>query len=248
MEVTNPFETEEEASRYEKYRPQYHYIPLNKVREFVGKDFGYSLDVACGTGHSTIALSKISKEVVGCDLSETMLSEARKNTDIEFIQSCAETLPFAENTFDFLNISMGFHWVEQSRFLSEAERVLNNGFLSVDNYGFLGQISEDSEKQKMHFEFFEKYLPPASRRSGYPSEELIGSTHFNLMKEIQYDHLVELDETQFVNLIMTWSNFQVQEKARQAQTLSKMEEVYGKIFEGEKLTLKFGGKTLLYGM
>ena len=77
-EVINPFEAENQAARYDRCRPQYHHIPFNWIRERVGYKFSSSLDVACGTGHSTVALATISDKVVGCDLSEEMLSLAHK--------------------------------------------------------------------------------------------------------------------------------------------------------------------------
>ena len=77
MEVKNPFEVENEAARYERYRPRYHHISFEKIQKTVGKKFSSALDVACGTGHSTTALSIISEKAVGCDLSESMLYEAR---------------------------------------------------------------------------------------------------------------------------------------------------------------------------
>ncbi|MDC1175420.1 hypothetical protein OAT67_08480 [Bacteriovoracaceae bacterium] len=62
MKVTNPFKLEVEAKRYHEYRPQYHSIPYKLVNDFVGKRYSKSLDVACGTGHSTMALSKYSEK------------------------------------------------------------------------------------------------------------------------------------------------------------------------------------------
>ena len=247
MQITNPFKIESEAVRYQKYRPQYHHIPFNIIRNYVGKDFESSLDVACGTGHSTFALAGLSQKTVGCDLSEAMLNEARKNFEIEFLQAGAEDLPFENSNFDLLNISMGFHWVEQGKFLKEAKRVLKkNGYLSIDNYGFLGQISQDAARQKRHYDFFEEYLTSASKRSGYPTQELIQSVGFELVKEIKYDHQISLSSHEFVNLIMTWSNFQILEGSQRSLTARKMKEVYDEIFNDKKLELEFGGKTLLY--
>ncbi len=90
MQVTNPFNIRSEAERYNKYRPMYHAIPFQMVRDFLGHDFNAALDVACGTGHSTLALAKFSKSTVGCDVSESMLAEAPQAPDIEFVQAKAE--------------------------------------------------------------------------------------------------------------------------------------------------------------
>lgn len=247
MEVKNPFEVKSEATRYENYRPKYHHIPFEQIGKIVGKTFSSSLDVACGTGHSTIALSKFSEKIVGCDLSETMLSEARKYKGIEFVQANANNLPFDNCSFDFVNISMGFHWVDQEKFISEVKRVLlPQGYFNVDSYGFMGKISVDPEKQQLHFDLFETHLPPASRKRGYPAEDMVNSFGFELVKEIKYDHKVSLNADEFTNLIMTWSNFQILEPAQQKITAQKMREVYVRIFEDGTLPLDFGGKAMLY--
>lgn len=247
MTVINPFEIEGEASRYHTFRPRYHHIPLGLVREYIGRDFDTSLDVACGTGHSTQALSKISKKTFGCDLSESMLKEARESLECEFLLSPAEKLPFSDKTFDFVTTSMGFHWFEQEKFLGEAKRVLKQeGYIAIDNYGYRGKISDDPIKQKADQELFKNYLPPASRRPGYPTEELMKATGLHFVNEFSYNHKVNLNSHEFANLIMTWSNFQVLAEETKSATAQKMKETYDMIFEGQSLDLDFGGKIILY--
>lgn len=246
MEVKNPFENKDEASRYQSFRPMYHHLPFKEVENFLGKKPEKALDVACGTGHSTFALSKISKSVIGCDLSKTMLEEARKNYKMEFLQSSAEELPFEDKSFDLINISMGFHWLEQERFLLEAKRLLKEkGILCVDSYGFSGVISKNEAEQEAHNNLFKTYLPAASRRDGYPTAELLKKTNLNQVKEILYSHELELSQSEFINLIKTWSNFQIKSDEEKEVTSKKMEEVYSKIFKGSSLKLGFRGKTLL---
>jgi ubiquinone/menaquinone biosynthesis C-methylase UbiE len=246
MEVKNPFENKDEASRYQSYRPMYHHLPFQRIKEYFDTEISCALDVACGTGHSTFALSKIAQKVIGCDLSSSMLAEARKNYDLEFIQSPGEKLPFEEASFDLMNISMGFHWLEQEKFLNEAKRLLRpNGYLNIDSYGFSGLISKIDSEQEAHNALFDEYLPAASRREGYPTSELLKKTDLSLAKEILYEHEIEMSQDQFINLIKTWSNFQIKDIDNQKITSEKMEEVYSKIFRGGKLGLGFRGKSLL---
>ncbi|MGE3756937.1 MAG: hypothetical protein AB7H97_04235 [Pseudobdellovibrionaceae bacterium] len=53
--VENPFTEPKEAERYNLYRPVYHHLPFQYVSSYLGRRLGKSLDVACGTGHSTQA-------------------------------------------------------------------------------------------------------------------------------------------------------------------------------------------------
>ncbi|HTH96399.1 MAG TPA: class I SAM-dependent methyltransferase [Stellaceae bacterium] len=67
------------------------------------------LDVAIGTGLiacSAIDIVGSSGMVIGLDLSEAMLAEARRKLDIPLIQGIAETLPLADASVDF--ITMGY--------------------------------------------------------------------------------------------------------------------------------------------
>ncbi len=247
MEVTNPFIIKNETSRYDLYRPKYHYLPFEQINKFIGNKFTSSLDVACGTGHSTIALNLISKKVTGCDLSDEMLKQARLSSSIRFIKADANNLPFEPSIFDFLNISMGFHWVDQKKFLSEASRVLSSGgYLNIDSYGFNGVISEDSSKQTLHKKLFDSRLPQASKRSSYPTNDLINDTDFELVKEIKYSHTLSLNADNFINLIKTWSNYQIQDQKNKNITSKKMIETYNEIFKGKNLPLTFRGKSILY--
>src|SRR4051812_27850036 len=118
--ITNPFTEASSAERYQKFRPRYHEQFCESLKKYLGRKFHKTLDVACGTGHSTVALAKISENIIGCDISLAMLEEARKNSAINFIEAPAEKLPFPDQSFELLNMSMAFHWVQQPQFMKEA--------------------------------------------------------------------------------------------------------------------------------
>ncbi len=87
------------------------------------------LDVAAGTGTSSVALSKNGSSVVGVDISQGMLDEGRKRyAGVEFVLANAEALPFQSNEFDVVTISFGLRNVTQPRVaLEEFYRVLKPG-------------------------------------------------------------------------------------------------------------------------
>jgi len=99
------------------------------------------LDIATGTGDLAIQFAKKSaaSKIVGLDLSEGMLSVARKKVldtqlseKIEFIKGDSEALPFAENTFDAITVSFGIRNFENlEKGLSEILRVLKPSGLFV---------------------------------------------------------------------------------------------------------------------
>ncbi len=87
------------------------------------------LDIAAGTGTSSVALQKHGATVVAVDFSHGMVEEGRKrHKNIEFIEADATKLPFGDNEFDAVSISFGLRNIEDPKAaLSEMYRVLKPG-------------------------------------------------------------------------------------------------------------------------
>jgi ubiquinone/menaquinone biosynthesis C-methylase UbiE len=75
------------------------------------------LDLGCGFGwHCRYAADGGAGSVIGVDISEKMLEEARRKTVsplIRYIQMPIEDIDFPENSFDAVISSLVFHYVEQ---------------------------------------------------------------------------------------------------------------------------------------
>jgi len=99
------------------------------------------LDIATGTGDLAIQFAEKSNipKIVGLDLSEGMLSEARKKVQgtslsekIEFIKGDSEALPFSDSSFEAITVSFGIRNFEDlEKGLSEILRVLKPNGLFV---------------------------------------------------------------------------------------------------------------------
>lgn len=99
------------------------------------------LDIATGTGDLAIQFAEntSAEKIVGLDISEGMLSVARKKVSgkdishkIEFVQADSEALPFENDTFDAITVSFGIRNFENlEKGLSEILRVLKKGGLFV---------------------------------------------------------------------------------------------------------------------
>ena len=87
------------------------------------------LDLAAGTGASSVAFLKEGVRVVAADFSMGMLEEGRRrHPEIEFVFADATKLPFREEEFDTVTISFGLRNVENTELaLSEMLRVLKPG-------------------------------------------------------------------------------------------------------------------------
>lgn len=100
------------------------------------------LDVACGTGDSTIAIAKAAaegSEVIGADISEGMMALVRGKAEkagvadrIQLQVADGEALPYGEGTFDRVTCAFGIRNFEhKEKGLSEFLRVLRPGGKAV---------------------------------------------------------------------------------------------------------------------
>jgi len=90
------------------------------------------LDIAAGTGTSSVALTKTGAHVVAADFSEGMIRVGKErhgdNPLLDFVQADATALPFADDEFDAVTISFGLrNVVEPKKALAEFFRVTRPG-------------------------------------------------------------------------------------------------------------------------
>jgi demethylmenaquinone methyltransferase / 2-methoxy-6-polyprenyl-1,4-benzoquinol methylase len=101
-----------------------------KVAKLVNSQPGQKiLDLAAGTGSSSIVFLREGVKVVAADFSMGMLEEGRKrHPELEFVFADAAALPFADQEFDTATISFGIRNVEKTDVaLAEMLRVLKPG-------------------------------------------------------------------------------------------------------------------------
>lgn len=87
------------------------------------------LDIGSATGRQTSHLATADNEVVGVDISASMVNVAtQRYPQLTFVQGDAEALPFSPASFDCVYSSMALQWVASpARALGEINRVLRCG-------------------------------------------------------------------------------------------------------------------------
>ncbi len=91
------------------------------------------IDVGCGGGRLSIAIARLgAAEVVGCDISEDGLRDARRRaaglTNVRFERASALDLPFADESFDFVLCNGVLHHTpDPVRGFGEITRILKHG-------------------------------------------------------------------------------------------------------------------------
>ena len=123
------------------------------------------LDLAAGTGASSVVLARSGAEVVAGDFSRGMIAEGKRRhgdiANLTFVEADAMKLPFADDEFDTVTISYGLRNVAEPRSaLQEMLRVTKPGGMLV--------ISEFSTPRNPVFRalyrfYNDKILPTVAR-------------------------------------------------------------------------------------
>lgn len=220
------FERDELAHRYHRYRPR---VQRRVIGEIAGsrpaRSVNAALDVACGTGHSTAALAGLAPLVCGCDVSAAMLAIGGRDASIDarFVRARAESLPFSPGSFDLVTVSMGFHWLDQRRFLAEAARVLvPGGELWLYNLLFPGVLEGDRAFTAWYRDrYFARY--PIPRRHAERLSELLrtGEPRFAFVGELKLRYEVGFTAVELRSYLTTQSN--VEAALRQGEKLPEVD-------------------------
>lgn len=154
------FEGKNHAAVYQKYR----FIPPTELKNIIiqyldkkkGQPHVLAVDLGCGTGQHSQLLAPHFKEVVGMDVSESQVEEARAVPgfpNVTYRKGTAEELPFPDASVDLLTAASAAHWFDQSKFLAEASRVLKPG-------GCIALLGFSDSKTKLRYQNCGEKLDP----------------------------------------------------------------------------------------
>lgn len=197
------------AERYNQGRPVFHPLAVEKIRAICcphGR-VGRALDVGCGTGRSTVALSEIAAEVVGLDSSREMLALVKTRERIHYTEARAERMPFADAAFGLVNVACAFHWFTRREFLLEARRVLRpGGWLVIYNHGIVGKMNgNDAYERWNKVQYLGRYPIPPRNDQPFTASDAV-ACGFVSSRDEKFTHELEFTPTQLVSYLLTQSN------------------------------------------
>ncbi len=137
----------------------------------------HALDLGAGGGHVTYQLAACAEAVTACDLSEEMIAavlaqaKVREMNNVSGKVARAESLPFADDSFDFLASRFSaHHWQDLEAGLREARRVLEPDGTAL----FIDVIAPEQPRADVHLQAVE-LLRDTSHVRDYRQSEWIAS-------------------------------------------------------------------------
>ncbi|CAL8266362.1 unnamed protein product [Lota lota] len=242
------FEGKDHASVYQKYR----FVPPEEVKDLIlqyldnkreGQPLGLAVDLGCGTGQLSRLLAPHFQDLVGLDISEGQLEEARAvqgYPNVTYRLGTAEDLPFADNSVDLLAASSAAHWFQQQLFLAEAKRVLKpRGCIALvgfgdDNVHLQSQDCGD-RLTRIYNEVREVLLPYTSSQVPVATsklQELFAAIPFpdkQRVESIQVRHGVSVRA--LVGFIESWSMFQTYRRTQPTAAQHLLHDTLNRILE-----------------
>lgn len=206
--MINFFEFQAAARRYAAGRPFFHPAIADVLRRHLSpaQRVPKGLDVACGTGLSTRILTEFAEDIIGTDLSAEMLNLAFKSDRIRYQQASAESLPFADQSFGLITVGLAFHWLDRTRFLNEARRVLaSHGLVMIYNHGFAGEMACSPGFAAWHEQYLQHY--PSPPRDGRPlSPEEARTAGFVMLEHHTFTYHWPFSIDELADYLITQSN------------------------------------------
>ncbi|MDF2905237.1 MAG: methylase involved in ubiquinone/menaquinone biosynthesis [Herbinix sp.] len=142
------------------------------------------LDLGCGFGwHCRYAVSQGAESVIGVDISDRMINEAKNKTeseDIKYVCSPIEDIDFPEGSFDVVISSLTLHYLESFEgILNNINKWLVSGgdfVFSVEHPIFTAQGAQDwyydNQGNRLHWPV-DQYFTEGIRKSVFLDEDVL---------------------------------------------------------------------------
>jgi ubiquinone/menaquinone biosynthesis C-methylase UbiE len=198
-----------DARRYARSRPFIHPTAIQKFRTVanIKTPLARALDVACGTGLSTVVLTDIVREVIGIDSSRDMLQYATRHLQVAYSQAAAEAMPFSDGQFDLVTAAQAYHWFAHDAFLSESHRVLRaQGWVVVYTSWFTGEMKDEPRFADWFMNEYLQRFPTPPRDRNPITAGLADAHNFAFGGEQQFRNEIAMSCARFTDYQLSTTN------------------------------------------
>ncbi len=207
----NPFGTDEMAAGYATSRPPVHPRVIEQVYRELGRTapFQRALDVGCGAGVSTRALTGFAQRCIGLEPAEAMLKWAAPLApSADFAVGTAEALPLRDRTVDLISAAGSLNYANLDLFFPEAARVLMpHGVLLVYDFSPGRRFCDAPGLDEWFAGFYNRFPPPAQEARNLSPEILAQrKCGFRVIRHRQFEIGIPLAPESYLNYVMTETN------------------------------------------
>jgi SAM-dependent methyltransferase len=162
------YESPRLAAGYAFNRPPVHRRVIELIQERMktipgaGAPRRRALDIGCGAGLSTAALSALAETVIGLEPVHAMLAHCRQVApQAAFLVGQGERLPFGDAAFDLMTAAGAVNYMNLDLFLPEVARVLApDGLLVIYDFSAGRRLRADASLDAWYAEFERRYPSP----------------------------------------------------------------------------------------
>lgn len=184
------------AFHYASFRPSLH-LPILKECLEEGVQHSFGLDVGCGTGQSSIALTHFCKKVKGVEPSKEMLGKSIQHPRIAYSAFNGQNFDFPDNFFHLITFAGSLYYGKSQQLLDEVIRV-GKGTSRIIIYDF--ELSLDTVLQRLSLE------PSFGQDSHYDHEvnfNGLSQEHIELEKEFKGNLQLEISISNISHLLLS---------------------------------------------
>ena len=173
-QMETAYQSKEIASEYIKYRKTYHKNLSKSVISYLSHSntrtdkYDLMVDIGCGSGQSTNLFQPYFKEIIGTDVSDEQLKQAKSQNKFENIRykhGRAEKIEVDDKSVDLIVSGTAAHWFNLPKFFKETKRVLKqDGCLAIFGH-YIPELSLIGVDENTY-----------DQQAG---SQLLESTHFN---------------------------------------------------------------------
>ncbi|XP_041057552.1 putative methyltransferase DDB_G0268948 [Carcharodon carcharias] len=123
------FEEQAHTALYRKYRlpspSEIHSLIFSYLQRKKGEPFNLAVDIGCRSGQSTRGMAPYFEKVIGIDVSESQIEEAKKvdgPDNVSYRRGFAEELEFEDGSIDLVTAGAAAHWFDMEKFMKEASQ------------------------------------------------------------------------------------------------------------------------------
>ena len=200
-----PFENKAVAQEYDAYYHTEHGKLVDELeKQAMGQLLahvlpGQMLEIGCGTGHWTAFFSQLGFQIVATDVSEPMLSEAKKKSifNTTFMEADVLQLPFSDDHFDQVAAVTSLEFCKDiPQAFAEMKRVLKPGGWLIcgclNKHSMLGKMKDNDPVYRHGYFMSKEELEQQLLGVGKPTilECVHLSPDFQLLDETEDKHTV----------------------------------------------------------